>query len=854
MDELIAKCNELGIDYINKKTNKPYGKPALMKRIEEADKPVDVKIEIKYLNEIVWKKETTMICDKYREVESGLNNLIRKCHQILYSNGSIVGGNAMKDIIKLIILRFINLIYATDKGKETIDTLFDSISGDAKLKYKDYIIDLIKILDGTDANYQNKFRCYIGNVINKIIPDIFKAEDITFNTNEHPQNLISLTQEICGFIKIEDKHLSDFFSTHGGNLYEYFINNYGKGGIGKDLGQFFTPYPLITAVLNGAKFNDLIREIENPSIYDPCCGSAGLLCITYNENKDFIGSNQIYGCETEKDTIKFALGSIILNTNEFNTNIKNCNSLTQNPYLLMKFNVIFTNPPFGIKCNLKDLKENFKSPNEDIKFNDIYPLNINDATAMFIQLVIYQLAENGVCAIVLPDGKLTSASNFYKLRKFIIDNTKIISIISIENGAFGHTGVKTKIVIFKKIKSEDNYKNINFYEINKECNEVKLITITDLNKSTYSFDLSKEEEAIEYNDDIEIKTLGEVCEFKNGKRIVKGEVPTGEYPVLGGGGFTSFYTNEYTREGKTCKISREGMSEHNCVMILNEKYYLNSQAFTITSNNRIILNDEYLWYYLNNIKNKIYNCGRGSAQKAIDIEKFNKLKIPIPSMEKQNEIVETLDEFQNANSDMEKTIEHLKNLNKRNLNISISSCIDIQNIRFGEIFELVKGKIQSSKIVEDENGKGVMVTQSKNRLDYKKIKHWVVDGKNLFIGNIDSGKKFCINYYNGKCDYTNLLSLCKIKTEYEEKIDITYIYYYLFNIKDILLLKYLKGAANLSLDIEKFNNLKIPIPSLEKQKEIVDYCDRNQVTIDNLKKTIEDNKNLMKQVFTQIEK
>jgi len=63
---------------------------------------------------------------------------------------------------------------------------------------------------------------------------------------------------------------------------------------------------------------------------------------------------------------------------------------------LMKVNVICTNPPFGSKCNLKDVKKNFNSPNEDIKFEDIYPLNINDATVMFIQLVMYQLAENGV--------------------------------------------------------------------------------------------------------------------------------------------------------------------------------------------------------------------------------------------------------------------------------------------------------------------------------------------------------------------------------------------------------------------------------------------------------------------------
>ena len=136
-----------------------------------------------------------------------------------------------------------------------------------------------------------------------------------------------------------------------------------------------------------------------------------------------------------------------------------------------------------------------------------------------------------------------------------------------------------------------------------------------------------------------VKTLGEVCEIQNGKRIVKEQVETGEYPVLGGGGFTSFYTNEYSREGKTCKISREGMSLHNCVMLLNEKYYLNSQAFTIKSKNEIIMINEYLWYYLDNNKEQVFKCGRGPAQKAIDIDEFKSISIPIPPLERQKEIV-----------------------------------------------------------------------------------------------------------------------------------------------------------------------------------------------------------------------
>uniref|UniRef100_A0A6C0BQZ7 site-specific DNA-methyltransferase (adenine-specific) n=1 Tax=viral metagenome TaxID=1070528 RepID=A0A6C0BQZ7_9ZZZZ len=157
-----------------------------------------------------------------------------------------------------------------------------------------------------------------------------------------------------------------------------------------------------------------------------------------------------------------------------------------------------------------------------------------------------------------------------------------------------------------------------------------------------------------------VKKLGEICDIQNGKRIVKGNVETGEYPVLGGGGFTSFYTNEYSREGKTCKISREGMSLHNCVMLLNEKYYLNSQAFTITSKNELIIINEYLWYYLDNSKEQVFKCGRGPAQKAIDIDEFKSIKIPIPSLKHQKDIVEYCEYNYTLIKQIEKEIENNK--------------------------------------------------------------------------------------------------------------------------------------------------------------------------------------------------
>jgi type I restriction-modification system DNA methylase subunit len=162
-------------------------------------------------------------------------------------------------------------------------------------------------------------------------------------------------------------------------------------------------------------------------------------------------------------------------------------------------------------------------------------------------------------------------------------------------------------------------------------------------------------------------------------------------------------------------------------------------------------------------------------------------------------------------------------------------------IEFGDIFTLEKGKLQSSKVEEIEDGEGVMVTQSKDINDYKKIKDWKLDGENLFVGNIDSGRKFCIIYYNGKCDYTNLLSLCKIKDNFKDKINIKYIYYYFQSLHSHLTNIYLKGSSNLSLDQKNFNRMKIPIPPLDEQSKIIQNITTLENSTKNLKNAIEAN-------------
>ena len=160
-------------------------------------------------------------------------------------------------------------------------------------------------------------------------------------------------------------------------------------------------------------------------------------------------------------------------------------------------------------------------------------------------------------------------------------------------------------------------------------------------------------------------------------------------------------------------------------------------------------------------------------------------------------------------------------------------------IEFSQIFSLSKGILQSSKVEEDDDGEGVMVTQSKNSNDYKKIIDYKLDGENLFIGNIDSGRKFCIIFYNGKCDYTNLLSRLIINNNYIDRINLKYIYYYFQSLHEHLTDTYLKGSCNLSLDQKNLNRMKIPVSPLKIQNRLLTMLDSSNNKVKYAKLTVD---------------
>jgi type I restriction-modification system DNA methylase subunit len=348
-DEIIELCKEKGIEYLNSKTKKNFAKSTLISKLNKLiiEPQIEIKEDkepvIEYKNEVIWtlSDEDRANNDDYKEIENKLLNCIKSCHDYLYSNGSIVGLKASNDIIRIIILRLFNIIYKNDDIKIEIK---NKISSDILDKYEKYLIDIREFNKST--NIDNDVKMFIYKIIIPILPNIFNSDDIIFNMRNYPKNYTTIISKISELIDIDNSELFiKLFADTGGNIYEYFTNSYGKGNSSKELGQFFTPFKLINLLLINIKEYILIDD--NYSLYDPCCGSAGLL----NRTSSYLGinKNNIYGCEIEKDTIKYSLASLLVNNNSsFKINIINKCSLTNNNFLFenKKFNLILTNPPF----------------------------------------------------------------------------------------------------------------------------------------------------------------------------------------------------------------------------------------------------------------------------------------------------------------------------------------------------------------------------------------------------------------------------------------------------------------------------------------------------------------------------
>jgi len=168
----------------------------------------------------------------------------------------------------------------------------------------------------------------------------------------------------------------------------------------------------------------------------------------------------------------------------------------------------------------------------------------------------------------------------------------------------------------------------------------------------------------------DIKNLGEVCDFQNGKSIIKGNLIKGDYPVIGGGQKPMGFHNEYNTPENVILCSSSG-AYAGFINKYNRKTWA-SDCFSIIPKNNFI-NNIYLYNFLKTNQKKIYDFQSGAAQPHVYSKDLKSIKLQIPSIEKQEEIVKYCEFNDELIKQLEKEIVNNKKQARMFINCIIKS-------------------------------------------------------------------------------------------------------------------------------------------------------------------------------------
>ena len=645
--------------------------------------------------------------------------------------------------------------------------------------------------------------------------------------------------------------------------YEHMTTRYSKGSGGNaDMGQYFTERLLMLMSFALVDEEDIKEFINNDSVIgDEFCGTFGFpLYLKAYLKKEYnidIKNENIYGVEYHERLSKYALMNSQISLNTYD-NIICGDSFVTNVSPHLDFSV--HNVPFGKSMNYDKIKEKYKKFYETNKNKEPTPptpptpeeylpfCNKKIDAILSSQVALYKTKKMGL--MIIKDGEETSRKDNSDYRKWFCEKCIIKKIMKIPSGAFSSTGTKTVCIYFIK-KEGKQTETIQFLQLSDDgtkINEICNVSIEELKQNNYSWEpnsyiLDETLEKMMAKSTCEWKKLGNVCDLNLGTRITKKQdhIINGKYFVFGGGDKSkTFKINKYNREDFTCKISRFAASIHNCVMILNEYYWLNDSGFTINSKNENYLNKKYLSYYMhgflnNNLVNfkKLY---RGGEQQNIDMDEFNLLNIPIPSIEKQKECVKILDDLTSQNQ----LLNDRKSGIKRQMKYYFGTQIKMNDVEIKELNEIIN--IKTGKyITKDIKIPGEYpVYGGGNPSFYINDYNY----ENEIIIAKDGVSENCVRYEMNKF-FLNHHGWV-IHTSLSKK----YLYYSLvFNENRIY--KLAAGGGQKGINQENFKKLKIQIHTNEKQTEIVIYLDKLEAKKNSIDDEISEIKTLMKQVLEQ---
>lgn len=268
----------------------------------------------------------------------------------------------------------------------------------------------------------------------QVVRDVFEDTYNYMKSGTLMRQVINKINEI-DFNNTEDRHTF-------GAIYEQILKDLQSAG---NAGEFYTPRAVTRFII------DRLDPKLDESLFDPACGTGGFLaCAIDHKRKNYAHTSadeevlrkSIRGVEKKSLPYMLCITNMILHGIDTPTGIKHDNTLKKayRDYSDKdRVNIVATNPPFG------GMEE------DGIENNFPAHLRTRETADLFMALIIRLLKPHGRAAVVLPDGFLFGEGVKTTLKKLLLEDCNLHTIVRLPNGVFApYTSIKTNILFFTK--------------------------------------------------------------------------------------------------------------------------------------------------------------------------------------------------------------------------------------------------------------------------------------------------------------------------------------------------------------------------------------------------------------------
>ncbi|EDP5191108.1 N-6 DNA methylase [Campylobacter jejuni] len=662
-----------------------------------------------------------------------------------------------------------------------------------------------------------------------------------------------------------------------GNLFELFLQK----GMKQDEGQFFTPIQICEFIMYSLPLQEMLSKSSKAlRVIDYACGAGHFLNTYANELKRYLTEDElkehyknIYGIEKEYRLSKVSkVSSAMYGQNEINilyadalasfelANTNNLEGEKAKPQIESNsFDLLIANPPYSVKGFLETLSD--KSKNTYKLFNDDINIETNNSIeCFFCERANQILNDNAKAAIILPSSILNKDSIYKNTREILFQNFDFIAIVELGNQTFGATGTNTIILFLRKKETfkQENHLISQDYSLIKERIEAENLKDNENFYQNYlsaycdfrKFDKELYENFLNGSLDSKLVELEAFKDYRNAFE------QTSDYKKLKESKIYKESKDKQALEDKAFLAYTQAIEKDK---LLYFSLSLNQEVLIIKSPSDIKEQKKFLGYEWSNRKGdeglkELHNpylsplFERGNPQNETKLNTLiyksflNTLDVIPQELQiyaTKARLVDMMD-FEKVEFNKAISLNPSNSMQSEMSNPFANSKYEL--VRLGDIIiDNLKSKIKVKEAKENITGKYPFFTSGTNIYRYDE---YLIEGKNIFLS---TGGNAIVQFYNGKSSYST--DTYALKSNNENYIDTYFLYILLKQLENFINCFLFKGSGLKHLQKTELKSLKIPLPPLEIQKQIVAECEKVEEQHNTLSLSIKEYQNLIKAIL-----